>query len=247
MTLPVFIGYDTREPEAYEVCKASLLRHSTIPLHVMPLKEEPLRRAGLYTRKFHMDGKQRIDDIDGKPFSTDFSFTRFLVPALCQWEGPAVFVDSDFLFRADIAEMVRSNWPFTQHRKAVYVAKQKYEPKEAMKMDGQAQQRYKRKNWSSLVVFDCALCQNLTPAAVNMEPGSWLHGFGWLPDDEIGALPPQWNWIDGTTEGEPSAVHFTAGGPWFEHMRWSNAPYFEEWRRNARLLGLWPHKKEEAA
>lgn len=241
--IPVFIGYDEREPEAYEVCKASLLKHASIPLHIIPLKEKPLREAGLYTRKFHMDGKQRIDDIDGKPFSTDFSFTRFLVPALCQWEGPAMFVDSDFLFRKDFwLAQVMNSWVG-----AVWVCKQKYEPQAALKMDGQAQQRYKRKNWSSLMIFNCGECNHLTPATVNMEPGSWLHGFEWCRDEEIGALPPQWNWIDGTTDGEPSAVHFTAGGPWFEHLRWSNAPYFEEWREAAKELGLWPHRIEKAA
>ena len=108
-TLPVFIGFDTREVEAFNVCRYSMTRHSNIPLHVQSLNEKNLRWNKLYWRDFTTTKSgQKIDAVDGKPFSTEFSFTRFLVPALCQYEGWAVFVDCDFLFMADIGEMIES-------------------------------------------------------------------------------------------------------------------------------------------
>ena len=241
--LPVFIGYDSREPEAYDVARASLLEHATFPVHVQPLDERALRHSGLYQRTWRTEGHQKIDNQDGKPFSTEFSFTRFLVPALMQWKGWALFADCDWLFRADINRLVHE----LDFRHAVMCCKQDYRPVTDIKMDGQRQEKYFRKNWSSFIAFNCSHPTNLmlTVEAVNSEPGSWLHGLGWVPDHEIGNLSHQWNWIDGTTAGDALGVHYTTGGPWFPHMRNSNAPYFEEWREYARKIGAWRHMCEK--
>jgi hypothetical protein len=240
--LPVFIGYDSREPEAYEVAKASILKHATMPVHIQKLNERALRHSTLYRRTWHAEGNQKVDDIDGKPFSTEFSFSRFLVPALCQWEGWAVFMDCDQLFKADIAKLLHEADP----KKAIQVCKQRYIPNDGLKMDGMRQEKYFRKNWSSFMLWNCAHATNrmLTTDAVNCEPGSWLHGLGWCPDDEIGDLNHGWNWIDGTSKVEPLNVHYTLGGPWFPHMRDSNAPYFEDWRNMAKEIGIWRHMCE---
>ena len=239
----VYVGYDSREPEASDVAISSLVRHSSIPVNVRELKERPLRHAGLYWRKWRAENGQKFDLSDGKPFSTEFSFSRFLVPALMMWEGWALFVDADWLFRADIAELL----PELDNKYAVMVCQQHYQPKDGMKMDGQRQEAYHRKNWSSFMAFNCSHPSNklLTPQVVNEEPGSWLHGFGWLENSEIGNLTHQWNWIDGTTSGEALGVHFTMGGPNFPHLRDADKPYFEEWRKEARRIGVW--KDEEAA
>lgn len=226
MSLPVYIGFDPREEVAFDVCRHSLIMRSTTPLHVVGLKRPALQYAGLYRRTFHVEQGQQIDDIDNRPFSTEFSFSRFLVPALCQYEGWALFVDCDFLFLADIAELL----PAMDDSKAVMVCKQLHDPHELVKMDGVAQTRYLRKNWSSLMFMNCGhpATRRLTVDAVNREPGSWLHQFQWLPDDCIGELPPQWNWIEGVTEGAPKAVHYTVGGPWFPDYK--SVAYAQEWR-----------------
>ena len=236
-TLAIFIGYDSREPEAYDVARASILKHATMPVHIQRLDERALRHSGLYRRTWHAEGNIKVDDVDGKPFSTEFSFTRFLVPALMQWEGYALFMDSDQLMLADIAELLHE----IDDSKAVQVCKQNYQASTDIKMDGQRQEKYFRKNWSSFMLFNCSHVTNrmLTVEAVNCEPGSWLHGLGWCPDHEIGGLKHGWNWLDGCTSGAPLNVHYTTGGPWFANMRHSNAPYFEEWRQAARELGLW--------
>ena len=241
--LPVYIGWDSREDDAWQVARSSLLKHASCAVHIQPLMERELRFAGLYRRHWEAKDGHKHDRLDGKPFSTEFSFTRFLVPALCQWRGWALFADCDFLFRADVARLLEC----ADDRYAVMVCKQRYEPKSDVKMDGQSQQRYFRKNWSSFLLFNCAHPSNLMLSvdAVNREHGSWLHGFGWLPDGQIGSLPPAWNWIEGTSEGEPLAVHYTQGGPWFRNYR--HVKYADEWLAEARRIGVGDIATEIAA
>lgn len=241
VTLRVLIGYDPREDEAYQVCRASLLRHSSVPLHVQGLHLPALREAGLYRRPWRMENGQRYDEIDGRPFSTDFSFSRFLVPALCQYEDWALFVDCDFLFMADVAELAA----YMDPAKAVVVCQQRHEPAAGVKMDAQIQTRYRRKNWSSFMLFNNGhpATRRLTVDAVNREPGSWLHQFDWLRDAEIGDMPAQWNFIEGTTEGTPKAVHYTEGGPWM--AGYEDVAYAREWKREASIPAS-PRAKEAA-
>lgn len=232
--LPVFIGYDSREHDAYRVASSSLRKHSSIAVHVQPLDEPALRLAGLYERHWRSEGGQKYDLVDGKPFSTGFSFTRFLVPALCQWQGWAIFVDCDFLFMADIAELVKS----FDDKYAVMCCQQNYVPQSQIKMDGQLQQKYNRKNWSSLMAFNCGHSKNkaLTPSWVNSQHGCELHAMSWLHDHEIGNLDHRWNWLYGTTAGKPLAVHYSEGGPWFKNYQ--NCAYASDWLDEAYRIGI---------
>lgn len=229
--LTVYIGYDCREHAAYEVCRASLLEHTSRPLHIVRLDESALRQAGLYRREWRLEGKQRIDQGDLKPFSTDFAFTRFLVPALNLYEGWALFCDCDFLFTSDIAEL----FDLADPAYAVRVVKHNHDPREQSKMNGLAQSKYYRKNWSSLVLWNCAHSMNragLTINTVNDFPGAWLHAFQWLDDNQIGSLPARWNWLAGVDDPLgilPSGIHFTLGVPTI-HPGAENAPYADVWR-----------------
>ncbi len=137
--LNIFIGYDPREKDAYLVCRDSLLKCSNSPLQITPINQDMLRRSGLY-RRAPRPGTWE-DREDGKPFSTDFSFTRFLVPALMQYRGWAVFVDCDFMFRRDIAALFDQR----EDNKAVMCVPHEYNPPEKIKMDGRAQERYPKK------------------------------------------------------------------------------------------------------
>jgi hypothetical protein len=215
--LRVFVGWDSREDIAYQVCKRSLEQHSSIPLQISPIRQGDLRGRGVYTR-----GPDPLS-------STEFSFTRFLTPYLAGYEGWAIFVDCDFLFRRDIAGIL----DYLDPTKALYCVKHEYTPPETTKMDGQQQTQYPRKNWSSFMLINCGHEQvrRLTPAVVNTESGLYLHRFNWLTDDVIGALPLTWNYLEGwNTKADcvdPIAVHFTRGGPWFEGYR--DVEYGEEW------------------
>lgn len=160
-----------------------------------------------------------IDEFDGKPFSTEFSFSRFLVPFLNQLEGFAVFMDCDMYFRKDpcllFDEFADRDGP------AILCVQHQYDEGGGLKrkMYGCPQTMYNRKNWSSFVLWNCGhpAHANLTVDDVSTKPGRWLHHFSWLSDEEIGDLPEEWNWLDGHSNQEidPYNVHFTTGGPWF--------------------------------
>ena len=237
MTLPVYIGYDEGEPKSYAVTRHSLERRSSISLHIRPLNQKTLRHVGLYDRPFHRDGLTKIDERDGKPFSTEFSFTRFLVPALNLYEGWALFCDGDFLFLDDVAKL----FALRDNRYAVMCVKHRHLPEEKTKMDGRAQTQYHRKNWSSLVLWNCSHSanRNLTPHVVNTSSGQYLHAFSWLMENEIGDLPLGWNYLAGVTKIDPGqipggAIHYTLGTPEFE--KYWNTEYAGLWLQEYELL-----------
>ena len=201
-----FIGYDSKEDIAYRVCKQSLLNNSTSKIKVKSLKLYELIAKNFYTRA--------VDPLA----STEFTYSRFLIPALMNYKGWAIFCDCDFLFFKDINLLFDS----IEGDKAVYCVKHDYKPKEKHKMDGQQQTIYPRKNWSSFIVYNCEHPSNkkLTVDLVNSQTGSFLHQFKWLNDNEIGSLDERWNWLEGwsskNNKKEPYAVHYTRGGPWFD-------------------------------
>lgn len=218
------MGWDSREVVAFDVCRHSLLARSSIPLDVIPLRQYELRASGLYRRA--------ADPLA----STEFTYTRFLVPQLAGFQGWALFCDCDFLWLADVAELVA----LADDRYAVMCVQHDHRPTEATKMDGAKQTVYPRKNWSSLVLYNCGHPANrvLTHEVVNRETGAYLHRFQWLADDLIGALPETWNWLEGwnsePAEGHPNVVHYTRGGPWFEN--WQNVAYADLWCAERDLL-----------
>jgi hypothetical protein len=220
----VYIGWDSREPIAYDVAKFSLERRASIPVAVSPIKLGELQARGLYTRP--------VDPLA----STEFTYSRFLTPALAGFKGWALFCDSDFLWLGDIAGLAE----YARGDKAVYCVHHDYTPKEATKMDGVVQTAYPRKNWSSLMLFNCEhpSVRKLTPEVVNRESGAYLHRMQWAADSEIGELPVTWNWLEGWNEkpsrGTPNVVHYTRGGPWFDN--WQNVDYGDEWRAERDAL-----------
>jgi hypothetical protein len=221
----IYIGFDRREPQAYEVARFSLVRRASIEVAVMPIKLDELRARGLYWR-----GADPLA-------ATEFTYSRFLTPALAGFKGWALFCDCDFLWLGDIAELAaHAGTP-----KALYCVQHDYRPKESIKMDGAVQTVYPRKNWSSLMLFNCEhpAVKRLTPDVVNSGSGAFLHRMQWVADHDIGALPVEWNWLEGWNQkperGTPKAVHFTRGGPWFE--QWRHVDYGGLWlaERNEML------------
>ena len=218
-----FIGYDSKEDIAYRVCKQSLLNNSTIPITVMSLKLYELVSKKIYYRS--------IDPLA----STEFTYSRFLVPSLMNFKGWAIFCDCDFVFLNDVAKLFEN----LSEDKAVYCVQHDYTPNEKHKMDGQKQTIYPRKNWSSFIVYNCSHPSNrkLNIDLVNSETGSFLHQFKWLKDSEIGSLDERWNWLEGWTSKhnnqKPYAVHYTRGGPWFSE--WQDVEFAEEWIKERDL------------
>ena len=219
--IKVFIGYDAREAVAYSVLAHSIQVRASEPVSVTPLMLSQLR--GVFSR-------------ERNPLqSTDFAFTRFLVPHLSGFEGWSIFTDCDMLVLDDIAKL----WQLRDDRYAVMVVKHDHQPRESVKFLGQPQTQYQKKNWSSVMLFNNARCTALTPEYVNRASGLELHQFKWLGDDAlIGELPRRWNHLVGYYQPsrDVSLVHYTLGGPYFDEYR--DCEYADEWRQELeRMLG----------
>ena len=226
--MKIFIGYEPREDIAYKVCVHSILARQP-KAEVIPLVQQELRDLGLYTR-----------DID-KLASTEFTFTRFLVPELCDYNGWALFIDCDTLIATDIQEL----FDLADDRYAVMCVKHNYKVSEDYKMDGQKQTSYPRKNWSSVMLFNCSHPSNraLSNRIIN-DPdttGAYLHRMSWLEDSEIGELNHTWNYLADvyTSIPNPKIIHYTSGGPWFTEYK--NCPFNHSWNMElAHYLSPFP-------
>ncbi|MGO4437287.1 glycosyltransferase [Rhizobium sp. RAF56] len=211
-TARIFVGFDSKEVVAYHVLSQSIIEYSSIPVEFSPIVLNHL--GGIFTRERNLLQ------------STEFSFSRFLVPYLSNYEGWSLFMDCDMLARTDIAEL----WALRDERYAVMCVKHDYQPKLETKFLGQTQTKYEKKNWSSLILFNSAKCRALTQDYVNTATGLQLHQFKWLEDDsQIGELPVVWNYLVNEYDRREDAkmVHFTDGGPYFEEYR--NDDYADEW------------------
>lgn len=204
----IYIGYDHREEHAYGVAEKSL---RAFGCDVQPLYEDRLRSAGILTRPKDTRG-QHWDFVSGAPQSTDFAIARFAVPIIAH-SGLAMFGDCDIVALADPHQLLA----YVHEGKAVYCVKHRPMEFGPLKMDGQAQTQYRRKLWSSVMIFDCDHPANrrLNVTMLNTWPGRDLHAFGWLHDDEIGELPPEANWLVGVQPKpeKPIIAHYTLGVP----------------------------------
>ena len=211
--LNIYVGYDPRESAAFYTLQHSIVRRSSVPVSIAPLVQGQLKH--LYRRS------------RGPTESTEFSMTRFLVPALAGYRGWSIFMDCDMLCRTDIAGLAAEIE--RQPDKAVLVCKHDYIPRTERKFLDQVQTKYARKNWSSLMLFNNERCRSLSADYVNSASGLELHRFAWMDDSAIGGLPLEWNWLVGEYEYNPQAriVHFTIGGPYFK--AYASCDYAAEW------------------
>jgi hypothetical protein len=233
----VYIGYDSREPQAYEVAASSLIRRASGVLSLHALNVQRLAESGLLRRPTDLRG-QRYDIPSNAPASTEFAISRFLVPILAQ-AGWALFTDSDVVFLADVAEL----FALADRRYALMCVQHQDVQQTGTKMDGQVQTSYPRKNWSSVMLFNCDHPANKRLSLVDVQErrGFDLHQFYWLNDSEIGALPAEWNWLVGVQPkpANPKIAHFTLGGPFLPG--WQGAEHdglwFEETMHLKRKAG----------
>jgi lipopolysaccharide biosynthesis glycosyltransferase len=211
--IPVFIGYDPREAIAFHVCANSIIRHSSQPVQIIPVA---LNLFKDYTET-HTDG------------SNHFIYTRFLVPYMMKWQGHAIFIDGDMILRDDIAKL----WELRDPSKDVQVVKHDYKTRMPVKYLGSKNEDYPRKNWSSVILWNCNSYPNrrLTPEYVMKATGAELHRFSWCTDDRIGELPSEWNWLPDEYGENPDAklLHYTLGTPCFHEF--ADTPQADEWHR----------------
>ena len=208
----IFVGYDSKEKVAFNTLSYSILKNSTQPIAITPIYLENIKDTFVRERN--------------NLSSTEFSFSRFIIPHLMNYQGWALFMDCDMLMKADIAEL----WRLRDDKYAVQVCQHDYITKSATKFLGQVQTVYPKKNWSSFMLMNCKKCSTLTPDYVNKASGLELHQFKWLEsEDLIGDLPLEWNWL--AEEYEPKEdvknIHYTEGGPYFKG--YEEIDYAKDW------------------
>jgi hypothetical protein len=208
----IFIGYDHREPIAYHVCAQSIMEHASQPVAIIPLRLSNLKGV---LRRPREDTQL-----------TDFSYSRFLVPYLCNYQGWALFIDGDMLLREDITKL----WHLRDNRHAVMVVKHP-DFQKTHSFLGVNVQWFPMFNWSSVMLFNNAKCKKLTTQYINSAPYHDLHQFKWLESEKyIGDLPETWNHLVGYYPLKPEAalVHWTLGGPYLGGD-FEKAEYADEW------------------
>ena len=215
--IPVFVGYDPREAIAYHVCANSIIRNSSKPVAIVPVALNLFKDYS----ETHTDG------------SNHFIYTRFLVPYLQDYTGHAIFIDGDMIVRGDIVEL----WDMRDPSSDVQVVKHDYKTRMPVKYLGAKNEDYPRKNWSSVILWNCASFPNrkLTPEFVQHATGSELHRFSWLDDARIGELPREWNWLPDEYGPNTDAklLHYTLGTPCFHEF--ADTPQGSDWHRE-RIL-----------
>ena len=202
--IKIYIGYDQREAIAYHVCCQSILDNCSIPVEFVPLSLKQIQNV-------YAGGRR-----DG---SNDFIYSRFLVPYFSEYQGWSLFIDSDIILEQDLLPLFEN----LDENKAAYVVKHDYKTKYPVKYLGNKNEDYPRKNWSSVIVFNNSHPKNkiLSPDFINSQPGSFLHRFSWLTDEELGELLPMWNYLE-REYPEKDYVgfrHFTIGTPCFKGYR----------------------------
>jgi len=208
----IFIGYDSREPIAYHVCVQSIMETSSFPLSITPLR--------LSNLKYIFDRKRETNQF------TDFSYTRFLVPYLCQYQGWAIFIDGDMLIREDISKL----WMLQNNDYAVMVVKHPEFSGSHTFMNNTAT-IFPKFNWSSVMLFNNSKCRALMPDYLKTVDYQELHQFKWLLDEkELGSLPNEWNHLVNYYPPNSNAalVHWTLGGPYLGG-KLETAEFADEW------------------
>lgn len=209
MKLTVYVGYDSSnlgQKLANRICIESIKKFNP-DVKVVSLIKKDLEDKNLFYRP------------EDSTASTEFTYTRFLVPYLNNYEGIAVFCDSDFLYKCNIEELLQYYNP----NQAVMCVKHNQKSLTTKKFSGRPQSDYPRKNWSSLMLFNCAhpSCKNLDLKTVNEQTPAYLHRMQWCNDNEIGEIPYQYNYLLGYYfTDDAKVIHYTEGGPW--HNEWYN-------------------------
>ena len=209
--IKIVVGFDQRESVAYHTFCQSIIEHASVPISFTPLAINTLKGY----KETHTDK------------SNDFIYSRFLTPHLNQYQGWAIFADGDMICQADIKEL----WDLRDESKALLVVKHDYQTKAHQKYLGNTNENYPRKNWSSVILWNCKHPKHkiLTPDFIASQTGKYLHRFSWLDDNDIGELPMEWNWlaIEYPENRQAKLIHYTLGTPCFEDYK--NTDMAELW------------------
>ena len=208
----VIIGFDEGEKVSYHILSESIRSQSSVPVSITPLC---LSNIPEFKRELQPNQ------------STEFAFSRFLVPYLSDYKGWSLFLDSDMMFRDDIKNL----WDMIDKDKSIMCCKHDYVPKQNVKFRGAKNEPFPKKNWSSFMLMNNERCKMLTKEFVETATGLELHQFKWTHEENIGELPLEWNWLVSEYDYNKNAknVHWTLGGPYFKD--YAKSDYADEWFR----------------
>ena len=216
--IPIFVGYDKSESVCYHVAVHSMTRRSTMPLSITPLNIDNLTDY----QESHNDS------------SNSSSYTRFLVPYLMNYQGWAIYTDCDIVLQDNIVNL----WNFRDQSKAILCAQHNYQTKSSVKFLNSKNSNYPKKNWSSVMLINCAHPANkiLDPKLIESSSGSYLHQFQWIDQTLIGSLPLEWNWLVGEypENNQAKLLHYTLGAPCFSEYR--NCEMSDVWHNELKVL-----------
>ena len=199
----IVVGFDQKEAVAYHTFTQSVIEKSSMPMRFMPLSIGSLTNY----KEVHKDG------------SNDFIYSRFLVPYLMKFKGWAIYADGDMVCLKDIKKL----WDLRDDKFAVQLVKHDYKTKIKTKYWGNKNEDYPRKNWSSLILWNCEhqAHKKLTPEFIQKQTGAFLHRFSWIKDEEIGEIEKEWNWLamEYEEKKDMNLIHYTIGTPCFEEYQ----------------------------
>jgi lipopolysaccharide biosynthesis glycosyltransferase len=214
----IVVGFDQREAVAYHTFTQSIIEKSSIPVFFTPLAINTLKGY----KETHNDR------------SNEFIYSRFLTPYLNNFHGWAIFADGDMICQSDIKEL----WDLRDESKALMVVKHNYLTKVNRKYLGNINENYPRKNWSSLILWNCGHPKHkiLTPDFIANQTGQFLHRFSWLDNDDIGDLPKEWNWlaIEYSINNSAKIIHYTLGTPCFKDYK--NTDMADIWYKTQKKI-----------
>ena len=212
--MDIVVGFDEREAVAYHTFTQSVIEKSSAPTRFLPLSKSSLSTY----EETHKDG------------SNDFIYSRFLVPYLMNFNGWAIYADGDMICLEDIKKL----WDIRNDKYAVQVVKHNYKTKITKKYWGNKNENYPRKNWSSLILWNCnhTSHKKLTPEFIQKQTGAFLHRFSWIKDEEIGELDKEWNWLAMEYEEKKDIklIHYTIGTPCFKE--YENSSLSKHWKKS---------------
>ena len=210
----IVVGFDQREAVAYHSFTQSVIEKSSIPIRFLPLNINSLTKY----KETHEDG------------SNEFIYSRFLVPYLMNFKGWAIYADGDMVCLEDIKKL----WNLRDNKYAIQVVKHDYKTKIRNKYWGNKNENYPRKNWSSLILWNCEHKSHkiLTPDFIQKQTGAFLHRFNWIKDSEIGDINKEWNWLAMEYEEKQdiNLIHYTIGTPCFEE--YENSSLASYWKKS---------------
>jgi len=149
------------------------------------------------------------------------------------FKGHAIYIDGDMVVKEDIVKL----WDLRQNHRDVQVVNHDYKTRMPIKYLGSKNEDYPRKNWSSVIIWNCESFSNkrLTPEYVMNSTGKHLHRFEWLEDNRIGSLPIEWNWLPDEFGENTYAklLHYTLGAPCFDEFH--DTEMAQDWHDESSL------------